>query len=70
MAVTLSGVALSNHVVFYQVGENTHRDVFLMMQKDIPVIRVSYFLLNISVINLLLSEAVRLVASYALTSKI
>ncbi|CAF2848038.1 unnamed protein product [Rotaria sp. Silwood2] len=62
-------MALSNHVAFYQAGENAHGGVLVLIRKDIPVTRVSCSLPNICVIDLLLSEPTRLVAIYAPESK-
>ncbi|CAF3920953.1 unnamed protein product [Rotaria sp. Silwood1] len=62
-------MALSNHVAFYQAGENPHGDVLVLIRKDIPATRVSCSLRNVCVIDLLLSEPTRLVAIYAPESK-
>ncbi|CAF2938761.1 unnamed protein product [Rotaria sp. Silwood2] len=67
--LSLVGAALSNYDVFYQAGENAHGGVLVLIRKDIHVTRVSCSLPNICVIDIFLSEIIRLIAIYAPASK-
>ncbi|CAF4597479.1 unnamed protein product, partial [Rotaria sp. Silwood2] len=66
---SLVGAALSNYSVFYQAGENAHGGVLVLIRKDMTVTRVSCSLPNVCVIDIALSEPIRIIAIYAPASK-
>ncbi|CAM4809265.1 unnamed protein product [Rotaria magnacalcarata] len=67
--LSLVGAVLSNYDFFYQAGENAHGGVLVLIRKDIHVTRVLCSLPNICVIDIFLSETIRLIAIYAPASK-
>ena len=67
--LSLVGAALANYNVFYQAGDNPHEDVLVLTRKDIIVTRVTCSLPNVCVIDIFLSESIRMIAIYAPASK-
>ncbi|CAF4447448.1 unnamed protein product, partial [Rotaria magnacalcarata] len=67
--LSLVGAVLSNYDFFYQAGENAHAGALVLIRKDIHVTRVFCSLPNICVIDIFLSETIRLIVIYAPASK-
>ena len=67
--LSLVGAALVNYSVFYQAGDNPHGGVLVLTRKDMIVTRVTCLLSNVCVIDILLSEPIRMIAIYAPASK-
>ena len=67
--LSLVGAALANYNVFYQAGDNSHGGVLVLTRKDIIVTRVTCSLPNVCVIDIPLSEPIRMIAIYAPVNK-
>jgi hypothetical protein len=67
--LSLIGAAFPNYQVFYQIGENAHGGILVLVRMGIPTSRVNCSIPNICTIDLHLEEPIRIVAIYAPESK-
>ena len=66
---SLMGAAFSNYKLFYQIGENSHGGVLVMIRNGILATRVACALPNVYIIELAFEQVIYLAIIYAPASK-